>query len=91
MGNFEGWQISAARCAARWGYRELAKEAEIAIATIQRLEQMPMIFIADTGFKEKGKVAPDGIERLLAAFERAGFRLVPATATRPARVEKIIE
>ena len=89
MKNFEGWQISAARCAARWGYRELAKEADVAVATIMRLEQWPVICASETGRKEKGKAAPDVLERLLVAFERAGFRLVPATATRRARVERI--
>jgi hypothetical protein len=89
MKTLEGWQFAAARCAARWGYREVAKEAGVAVQTVVNIERMPLVHIAETAYKEKGKVAPDVVERLLAAFKRAGFRLVPATATRPARIEKI--
>jgi hypothetical protein len=71
------------------GYRELAKEADVATTTIMRLEKWPVVHVSETGRKEKDKAAPDVVERLLAAFKRAGFRLVPATDTRPARVEKI--
>jgi hypothetical protein len=89
MKNLEGWQISAARCACRWGYRELAAEAGIALSTILRIEKMPVIEVSATGFKEKGKVPPETIEKLLAAFERAGFRLVGRTDNRRPRVEAI--
>jgi DNA-binding XRE family transcriptional regulator len=89
MRNLEGWQVAAARCAAKWGYRELAAAADVATSTIIKIEQMPSIAVAASGRKVKGKVAPDVMERLLAAFEQAGFRLMPATATRPARVERI--
>jgi hypothetical protein len=87
--NFEGWQFRCARCASGWGYRELAEEADVATTTIMRLERWPVVRVSETGRKEKDKAAPDVVERLLAAFERAGFRLVPATAARPARVEHI--
>src|SRR5215472_7302177 len=89
MKNLEGWQISAARCACRWGYRELAAEAGIALSTILRVEKMDVIDVSETGFKEKGKVPPETVEKLLAAFKRAGFRLVPRTETRKPRVESI--
>jgi hypothetical protein len=42
-----------------------------------------------TGFKEKGKVPPETVEKLLAAFERAGFKLVPRTETLKPRVKTI--
>jgi hypothetical protein len=85
----EGWQIRAARAAARLGHRELAAESGVALSSIITLEKMETIEVAESGFKERGKTVPDVMERLLGAFERSGYRLVPRTATRSPKVERI--
>jgi hypothetical protein len=66
-----------------------AEAAGVSTNTVMKIERMKTVLVSETGFKERGKVPPEIVEKLEAAFKQAGFRLVPATETRPARVEEI--
>jgi hypothetical protein len=87
MGTYEGWQFAAARTAAGLSYLDIAKKGKLAVQTIANIESMPQIIVSER--KTKGAVTREVLDRLIAVFEKAGFRLVPATVTKTARVEKI--
>jgi hypothetical protein len=87
MGTYEGWQFAAARTAAGLRYLDVAKKADVAIQTIVNVERMPQIVISEK--KVKGAVTPDVLNRLIAVYEKLGFKLTPGTESRLARVEKI--
>jgi hypothetical protein len=87
MGTYEGWQFAAARTAAGLRYLDIARKADVAVQTIANIERMPQIVLSER--KVKGVVTPDVLERLIAVFEKAGFRLTSGTGSRPAKIEKI--
>jgi hypothetical protein len=89
--NYEGWQFSAARCAAGWGYRECAEASGLSTTTITKIERLRMkpVPVSATDYKQKGMVPPATMDALLTAFEKAGFSLKPRTETRRPRVETI--
>jgi hypothetical protein len=85
----EGWQFAAASMACGWGYREAAAATGLSTMTIMRIERLNVVQVSESGFKEKGMVPPETVEKLLPGFQRAGFKLVPRTETRKPRVESI--
>ena len=59
-------QIRAARCLVRWGQRELAINAGVAISTIRRLEGLDGPIFAHH----------ETVEKIRVAFERAGIEFI---------------
>ena len=80
-------KLDSLRTAAGLRYLDVAKKADVAIQTIVNVERMPQIVISEK--KVKGAVTPDVLNRLIAVYEKLGFKLTPGTDSRPARVERI--
>jgi len=87
VGTYEGWQFAAARTASGLRYLDIAKRADLAVQTIVNVERMPQIVLSEQ--KIKAAVTPDVLNRLIAVYEKLGFKLTPGTESRPARIERI--